>query len=292
MNSMTGFGRGTATVGGATATVELRSVNNRFLEVSARLPRAIADREADVQALLRRHIDRGRVSVSVQLDAAEAEALPLQVNEAAARAYGELLRRLADAAGVMAPVTLDQILRYSDVLTTEATSTSQSDAAWAATAAALETAAADLKATRRQEGEALRTDLEARVEALERATASVERRASERVTEARIRLVERLQMVLEDSRIDPERVELEIALLADRLDVTEECVRLRAHLSFFREALAAEEPSGRRLNFLVQEIGREVNTIGSKANDTETAHLAVAMKEELEKIREQIQNVE
>ncbi len=292
MNSMTGFGRGTSVAGTTAATVELRSVNNRFLEVSARLPRLLADREADVQAMLRRHLERGRISVSVQLDASEAADLPLRVNAAAARAYGDLLRSLAREAGIEAPLTLDHVLRYSDVFTADALPQHETDEAWQATAEALERAVADLIATRAQEGEALRADLAERITALEQATAEVERRAPERVGEARIRLVERLQLVLEDARVDPARVEMEIALLAEKLDVTEECVRLRAHLQFFRQALDADEPAGRRLNFLVQEIGREVNTVGSKANDTEIARLAVTMKEELEKIREQVQNVE
>ncbi len=292
MNSMTGFGRGTATVGATTATVELRSVNNRFLEVSARLPRLVADREADLQTLLRGRLERGRIGVSVQLDTAGAEALPVRVNVEAARAYGALLRELADAAGIAAPVTLDHLLRFAEVLTTDAPADAGADEAWQATTAAIEIAVAELVATRQQEGEALRADLEARIGALERATAEVERLAPERADDARVRLVERLERVLEDSRIQPERVEMEIALLAEKLDVTEECVRLRAHLGFFRDALAGADASGRRLNFLVQEIGREVNTVGSKASSTAIAHLAVGMKEELEKIREQVQNVE
>ncbi len=292
MNSMTGFGRGSATVGATTMTVEMRSVNNRFLEVVMRLPRVLTDRETDIQNLVRAHLDRGRVSLTIQHDASGRVGLPVHVNADAARAYAALLRHLADTAGIDAPLTLENLLRFSDVFTTDEPAEDNADEAWRAAQEALAKALGEMNSTRHQEGEALRADLESRVGSIETYTDQVEARAPERVTEARIRLVERLELVFEDDRINTERIEQEIALLADKLDVTEECVRLRAHLLFFREALAATEPAGRRLNFLVQEIGREINTIGSKANDTEIAHLAVSMKEEMEKIREQVQNVE
>ena len=170
--------------------------------------------------------------------------------------------------------------------------TSDDGAVWRVAEVALAAACDRLAQMRAQEGQALADDLSARLDALSRMTDEVEARAPGRVVEARARLTERLTEILGDERIDPARLEIEIALLADRLDVTEECVRLRAHLRFFREAMASDEAHGRRLNFLAQEIGREVNTVGSKANDTQVAHLAVGMKEELEKIREQVQNVE
>jgi uncharacterized protein (TIGR00255 family) len=163
---------------------------------------------------------------------------------------------------------------------------------WRVAEVALAAACDRLAQMRAQEGQALSDDLTARIDALDRMTDQVEARAPDRIGEARTRLAERLAEVIKDERVDPARLEVEIALLAERLDVTEECVRLRAHLRFFREAMASDEESGRRLNFLAQEIGREVNTVGSKANDTQVAHLAVGMKEELEKIREQVQNVE
>jgi uncharacterized protein (TIGR00255 family) len=157
---------------------------------------------------------------------------------------------------------------------------------------AIAEAIAQMQAMRLQEGAALQKDLIARIDGLDEQLAEVEARAPYRVSEARTRLRERLEDLLNDDRLNPDRLEQEIAYIADRLDITEECVRLHAHLSAFREALAAEEPVGRKLNFLVQEIHREVNTIGSKANDAEVAHLGVSMKEEVEKIREQIANIE
>ncbi|MDX1546063.1 MAG: YicC/YloC family endoribonuclease [Rhodothermales bacterium] len=291
--SMTGFGRGSAHAHGITATVELRSVNNRFLDVSVRMPRSLAEHEADVQAALKDAFERGRITVAVQLEReADEEALPVAVNAPVARAYGRLLERLREAAGIETPVTLDQVLRYSDVLTTAEEPPEAAAEAWAVVREALADAMEALRTMRRQEGAALHADLTARLDALEATLEDVERRAPLRIEEARARLHERLRAVLDDARIDPDRLELEVALVADKLDVTEECVRLRSHLALFREALGGGEAVGRRLNFLTQEIHREVNTIGSKANDPQVAHLAVGMKEVVEKIREQVQNVE
>ena len=255
MQSMTGFGRGTAPYGAATVTAEVRSVNGRFLEVKTRLPRALAGREADVERYARTRVERGTLTVSVSVEGTASAEAPVRVNAAAARAYAAVLRDLAAAAGLEAePVRLDHLLRFPDVLTTEAPPSDADDALRAAVQAALAAAFDDLAAMRAGEGAALGADLAARLDALEAMTADVEARAPARVAE--------------------------------------ECVRLRAHLRFFREALGGGEPPGRRLGFLAQEMGREVNTIGSKANDPALQHVAVAMKEELEKVREQVQNVE
>ena len=293
ISSMTGFGRASLHHQGTEATVEMRSVNNRYCDVSVRLPRSLAEREADVQAQVKAAFARGRITVQVQLEQTSEAALSIQVDEDAARAYARLLERLREAAGLEEPVRLEHLLRFSDVFTTPNADEADTDeAAWEAVQAALEEATEALRAMRRQEGEALQADLLARADAIEAALADVEARAPDRVTEARQKLHDRLQDLLESHRLNEDRLELEITLIADKLDVTEEGVRLRSHLALFREALHSDEPVGRKLNFLAQEMGREINTIGSKANDAEIAHLAVEMKEELEKIREQVQNVE
>ncbi len=290
MNSMTGFGRASADYDATRVDVEVRSVNHRHLESSIRLPRVLADREAALVAYLRSRFERGKFNVSVSLEADASDTAP-QVDAAAAKTYGALLRDLADAAGTQTP-TLADVLRFSDVLRQPTADESGDGEVWRVAEIAIARACDRLAQMRAQEGQALADDLTSRLDALDRMTDQVEARAPSRVVEARARLRERLAEVMDDERLDPTRLEVEIALLADRLDVTEECVRLRAHLRFFREAMASDEASGRRLNFLAQEIGREVNTVGSKANDTQIAHLAVGMKEELEKIREQVQNVE
>ncbi len=292
IDSMTGFGRGQAQVGNSTATVELRSVNSRYCEVSVRLPRLISEYESDVQTRLKQTFSRGRISAQIQVETNLGEALNIAVDPEAVRGYTALLNRLRAAAGIVEPVRLEHLLAYSDVFTTPETPSEAAEEMWAAAAEALDDAIDHLRRMRRQEGSALLADLETRITAIEKQLAQVEQRAPARVDEARERLRSRLAELAGDDRVDGDRLEMEIALLADRLDVTEECVRLRSHLELFRQSLNSEDPEGRKLNFIAQEINREVNTIGSKANDAEVAHLAVQMKDDLEKIREQVQNVE
>ena len=291
LRSMTGFGRGTAREGAADATVEVRTVNGRYAEVTVRGLGDLAEHEAAVQSLVKDAIERGNATVHVTL-ATGAASGPLQVDPAAASALGALLRHAAEAAGLASEsVTVADLLRAGDVLVPAPPDPAAAEAAWAAVRAALAEALTRLDAMRQAEGAALADDLGARLDALDALTAEVEARAPVRLEAARQRLRDRLTDLADVPDLDPGRLETEAVLLSDKLDVTEETVRLRSHLEQVREALAAPEPVGRRLNFLSQEIGREVNTIGSKANDAEITRLSVSMKEELEKIREQVQNV-
>ena len=291
--SMTGFGRGTATVHDITATVEIRAVNNRHCDVSARLPSRLAAHEGNLQAHIKQAFERGRFNVNVQVEGEEDESLPIEVDEELATSYRRLLDRLRDAAGLQAPIQLEHLLHFSDVFTTvEDEDETVDEEAWDAVQVALGEAIEQLRTMRRQEGQALRTDLEARIDAIGDHLQAVEDRAPERVEAARDRLEERLARLMDDDRIDPDRLEAEVAILADKLDVTEECVRLHSHLDLFREALSNEDAVGRKLKFITQEIHREVNTIGSKANDATITEHAVQMKGDVEKIREQIRNVE
>ena len=291
LRSMTGFGRGTAREGAADATVEVRTVNGRYAEATVRGLGDLAEHEAAVQSLVKDAIERGNATVHVTLSMGAASG-PLQVDTAAASALGALLRHAAAAAG-LAPesVTVADLLRAGDVLVPAPPDPAAAEAAWAAVRAALAEALTRLDAMRQAEGTALADDLGARLDVLDALTAEVEARAPVRLEAARQRLRDRLADLADVPDLDPGRLETEAVLLSDKLDVTEETVRLRSHLEQVREALAAPEPVGRRLNFLSQEIGREVNTIGSKANDAEITRLSVSMKEELEKIREQVQNV-
>jgi uncharacterized protein (TIGR00255 family) len=290
--SMTGFGEGQATVEGVTATVEIRSVNKRHCDVSVRMPSTLAAHESQVQSHIKQAFERGRFNVRIQVEEAETEALPIEVDADAAAAYKRLLERLRDAAGLNEPVKLEHLLDFSDIFTTVERDEEEPEEAWEAAQVALGEAIEQLRTMRRQEGRALRDDLEARVSDIEERLDTVEERAPERVEEKRERLTERLEQLVDDDRIDPDRLETEIAILADKLDITEECVRLRSHLEQFREALDNDDAVGRKLKFITQEIHREVNTIGSKANDPEISRAVVPMKEEIEKIREQIRNVE
>ena len=293
VHSMTGFGRGRASAGGTTANVELRSVNKRHHDVSLRIPDALADREGDIQTRLTEAFERGRFLVDIEVAADEEEALPIDLDTEKALAYKKLLERLSSAAQIQEPIRLEHLMQFDDLfVASEEARDVAADEMWPAVEAALNEAIDALQAMRAQEGKALRTDLAARIDAIEENLDAIEDRAPERVRERQGRLQERLDELVADDRIDPDRLETEIALLADKLDVTEECVRLRSHLEMFREAMDADEPAGRKLKFITQEIHREANTIGAKANDETISRCAVEIKEEIEKIREQISNVE
>ncbi len=288
---MTGFGRGQAHTDSLVIAVEIRSVNSRYCEVSARLPRQLAEYESNIQKLVKKSITRGRVNLQFQIESAS-EGSPVKVHQDTVKAYIQLLNQVRDIAEIKEPITLTHLLTFPDIIKSLDDSTEANEALWLAVKEAVQDGLDNLKKMRIQEGSALKNDLEERINIIEDRLGQVEQRAPERIEESRTKLVDRLKEVLEDDRIDRDRVELEITLLADRLDVTEECVRLHSHLKLFKEALQSDEPVGRKLNFITQEINREINTIGSKANDKRLAHVVVEMKEELEKIREQIQNIE
>ncbi len=290
--SMTGFGRGEAQTDNLVLTVEIRSVNSRYCEVSARLPRQLAEYENNIQKLVKKSVTRGRVNLQFQIESAEENGASIQVQKESVSAYLQLLNQLKDLSGITEPITLTHLLSFPDIIKSLDESTEADEALWGVVKKAVQNALDNLKEMRIQEGQALKLDLETRVDIIEDRLAKVQQRAPERVEESRAKLIDKLQEIFEDDRIDRDRIELEITLLADRLDVTEECVRLDSHLLLFREALRSKDPVGRKLNFITQEINREINTIGSKANDKKVAHIVVEMKEELEKIREQIQNIE
>ena len=290
--SMTGFGRGESESGGYVATAELRSVNSRFCEVNPRTPRSIAERDGEIQRIIKDAFARGRIAVSIQIEEPSLDAPPLKVNKKAVQAYHRLLTTVNEAAGIDEPVGLDHLLRYSDIFEAEEKPVSEVDHGWIAAKAALEAACKAMQAMRMQEGQALQTELEERLEGIESKLREAERQAPLRVESTSERLRTRLAEIVEEGRLDQDRLEFEMAMLADKLDVREECVRLDSHLALFREAIASGEPVGRKLNFLSQEMNREINTIGSKSNDASMSHLVVGMKEELEKIREQVENVE
>ena len=288
---MTGYGHGEASEEGITALAEIRSVNSRYFEVNTRLPRSVSLRENDVREIIRAKAGRGKINVVVSIERESTNNIPLKVNKAAAKSYVKLLNELRKASGIKERVTLDHLLKFSEVIEVgEFQSANEKE--WGVVEKALSKALEELKVMRQKEGNELRKDLESRIQSLQEKIDFIEKLSKERIPEQRERLKERIQQLLSNGTIDENRLELEIALLADKLDVTEECVRFRSHNKFFLEALSGEESAGRKLNFLVQEMNREANTIGSKAAEAMIAHLVVEVKEELEKIREQLQNVE
>ena len=289
--SMTGYGRGEAEVRGYEAVVELKSVNSRYCEVSLRSPKSLNAHEADIQRIIKQAFSRGRISAFAQVSDPTPDELPVRVNAKAVVAYRDLLETVRTSAGIEEPVRLDHILKHSDVFETDEME-EDLEAVWEATKLALDAACQGMTSMRLQEGLALKSELDERLDGIESKLREVERLAPQRVASSGERLRERLAEIIEEGRIDSERIEFEMAMLADKLDVREEVVRMDSHLGLFREAMASGEPVGRKMNFLSQEMNREINTIGSKSNDADMAHLVVGMKEELEKIKEQVENVE
>lgn len=292
ISSMTGYGRGEVSAQRMTAAAEVRTVNSRFLEITSRLPHSLALRENDVKELVRTKFVRGKVNIVASIVHENENEAPLKINTAAARAYYRLLVDLRKAVKLKEKVTLDHLLKFPEVLEVEDLERAD-EKEWNLVQQALTNALDEAVLMRQREGTELMRDLRSRVTSMERVIGRIEQLAPARIPLERTRLEERLKELLADQAvIDNHRLEFEVALFVDKLDVTEECVRFRSHMKFFLDGLDGNEAAGRRLNFLVQEMNREVNTIGSKANDADIAHLVVGIKEEIEKIREQLQNIE
>jgi uncharacterized protein (TIGR00255 family) len=289
--SMTGYGRGEASAKGLNVAVELRSVNSRFLEVTTRLPRSLSIRENEIKEIIRKKISRGKINTLVVVERSNGGDIPVRVNVGAAKGYYKLLNDLRRAVKLTEKVKLEHLLQFSEVMEPVELENTD-DQEWEVLQKALDQAVSSLFTMKQNEGEELGKDFRHRIGILEEKLIEIERLSVLQVPTERTRLRERIQQLLEKESIDEGRLEMELAMMADRLDVTEECVRFRSHNKFFLEALKDKEPAGRKLNFLIQEMNREANTIGSKSSASEIAHLVVNIKEEIERIREQLQNIE
>jgi uncharacterized protein (TIGR00255 family) len=289
---MTGFGRAEVNKDGITVRTEVRSVNSRYLDLTLRLPRNFSQREKEVKDIVRTFLNRGNLNIIVKVEHDSNDVVPLKVNKAAAKSYYKLLNEIRKSVKLHERVKLEHLLTFSDVL--EPVDEEETDETeWELMQESIRQALESLNAMRTQEGSELAADLEKRIRWMDETLNEVEKLSKERIPEERTNLQERISELVEDKFvIDQNRLELEIALLVDKLDITEECVRYRSHNKYFLEALNKNEAAGRKLNFLVQEMNREANTIGSKSSDATIAHLIVGLKEELEKIREQLQNIE
>jgi uncharacterized protein (TIGR00255 family) len=291
ITSMTGYGRGEAESEGVAVSVELRSLNSRYLDVVARLPRSLALRENDIKEIIRKTILRGKINLVVAIQRGETGEAAIRLDPMAAKAYLKLLNSLRKTLHLKQTVKIEHLLQFSDIFQPQELENAD-EMEWKVAQAALEKALGELSAMRRKEGGQLEADLSKRLDLLSGMIDRIEELSRQQIPRERTRLQERIAQLVENGPIDPGRLELETSLLADKLDVTEECVRFRSHVKFFHQAMTSDEAAGRKLNFLVQEMNREVNTMGSKSNDSEIAHQVVHAKEELEKIREQLQNVE
>ena len=289
---MTGFGRGEASAGAIAITVEARSVNHRHLDVALRLPRALAAREMDARRLIQSRLERGRVDVTVQVgDVGERSCQQVRIDTALAREYVARARELGTAIGVTGDVTLAWILERPGVVRTEDANVPE-ETLWPVLADALGRALDALVGRRNAEGEALAAELRALHADLAAAVEAIAARAPAATARREERLRERLRALLGAVPIDEGRIAAETAIWADKTDVTEELARLRAHLAQLASTLDKGGAVGRPLDFLLQELFREVNTIAAKADDLEVSQSAIAAKGILEKMREQVQNLE
>ena len=291
VKSMTGYGRARQTLNGRDITVEVRSVNNRYLDCTVKVPRTYIFAEDSVKARVQKAVSRGKVDVFITIDAAAADETVVAVNEPLARGYYEALTRMKDMFSLEDGLNAVTLAKFPDVLTiTKAEEDLESVAA--DICAVLDEALAAYNAMRTVEGGKLREDIAGRADTIEAVVGKVEERSPQTVAAYREKLLARMQEVLQSTAIDESRILTEAAIFADKIAVDEETVRLRSHLSQLRTMLESDQPIGRKLDFLIQEVNRECNTIGSKCNDLTIAQDVVNMKAEVEKIREQVQNIE
>ncbi len=294
VKSMTGYGRGERSFDdGVQVTVELRSVNNRYLDCTVKLPRTYIFAEDALKGRVQKAVGRGKVDMFVTITRSGGEAMAVTVNEELAKGYIEALARLQKLGGGSAKKrwSAAELARFPDVLTVEKRA-EDLDEMKARLLEVLELAIGDFNAMRETEGGRLAQDILSRAEAIERLLAEVEERSPQTVNDYRARLEAKMREVLQNTQIDEARLLTEAAIFADKVAVDEETVRLHSHLGQLRELLGTGGAVGRKLDFLIQEFNREANTIGSKCSDMEITRRVVDMKAEIEKIREQVQNLE
>ena len=291
IKSMTGYGRGQGIVDGLSIVVEIKSVNHRYYEYSSRLPRAYGFLDDKLKNYLQQRISRGKVDVFVQIDALETAGSEVVVNHALAESYLTALKEIADKYAVREDVTVTALARYPDVLTVRQVSLEE-DAVWAALQQVTDEALDRFVAMREKEGARMREDILSRADTIIKAVEAVEARSPQTVKEHMDKVTARMRELLEGAAVDEARLLTEAAIYADKIAVAEETVRLRSHIDQLHQLLDSGEAIGRKLDFLVQEMNRETNTIGSKCSDLELTRIVVDVKAEIEKIREQIQNIE
>lgn len=286
--SMTGYGRGETKRDGKETLVEIRSLNNRFLDISIRLPQKLAAFEDELRGIIRKHLSRGRINISISSREINNEVD--HVNLDLAQTYVRQLKALQTKLNIKGDIQLDHLLSFTDIFSIDSNELAESvvlDDVRNATQKAIQ----NLKKMRNSEGRELSRDLKERIKILDRNIKEIEKLSRQRMKKEYDKLRERIAS-LGVSDIDEGRLEMEISMLASRIDVTEECIRFKSHNKLFLDYLKSDEPVGRKLNFLLQEMTREANTIGSKAYDADISHLVVNIKEEVEKLREQVQNIE
>ena len=291
IKSMTGYGRAREMLNKRDITVEVRSVNNRYLDCTVKMPRMYSFAEDAVKQHVQKAISRGKVDVFITVDASAADVAKVTVNRELAAQYASALSELAEVCGTESHVTPEQLSRFPDVLTVTKAD-EDLETVSADLCAVLDEALAAYNTMRAVEGAKLAEDIGNRLTYIENYTSQVEERSPQTVAEYRAKLTARMQEVLQSTTIDEQRILTEAAIYADKVAVDEETARRRSHVAQLRTMIASDEPMGRKMDFLIQEVNRESNTIGSKCNDVAIAQVVVGLKAEVEKMREQVQNVE
>ncbi|MGI5865679.1 MAG: YicC/YloC family endoribonuclease [Myxococcales bacterium] len=291
IHSMTGFGAGRASVGGSEVSIEIRSVNHKYAEVKARLPPELAALEAELVKRIKERLQRGAIEISIRRSSVGRSALLPRVDLELAREYVAALDELGRQLSLERNLGLAELAQVEGVVSLEPRPIELEDARQAL-ASAVDQALASLVAMRAREGAALAEDMLARLAVVRAKAARIGELAPQSVEQYRARLEQRIAELSRGIQVDPQRLAQEVALFADRVDIAEELTRLASHLDQFERLVQGAGPAGRRMDFVVQELNREVNTIGSKSQSAEVAQLVVELKAEIERIREQVQNVE
>lgn len=291
IKSMTGYGSAKGQAGDLQISVEVKSVNNRYLDASVRMPRSFLFAEDAVKSAIGRHISRGKVDMFINVDSSAADDMSVKVNEALLKGYIDAINLISGKFGLENDLTAVSAGRFPDILSVEKKDLDAEEISVGLVFVA-EEALRDFDAMREREGEKLCTDVLSKLETISSLVTVVEEESPRTVEAYRNRLREKISEVLSSAGVDENRILAEAAIYADRVAVDEETVRLRSHMSQLRSMLAGGSPIGRKIDFLIQEFNREANTIGSKCQNSDIAHVVVELKSEIEKIREQIQNIE
>lgn len=290
--SMTGYGKAEGQYGDKNYTIEIRSVNNKFCEITFKYPKFLYTKDFELKDLVRKKISRGKLSIYINVGSDKNDENVFKVDKENVKTYFNVLKDIRKTIGSKEKIKLEHILTFSEFIAKDV-SNELSDEEFKFILELLNTGLEDLISMKIKEGESLRDDIMSRVKLIETESAIIEKISLENIKDERDKLYAKVELLLGDKKlIDENRIEQEVVLLAEKLDISEECVRLRSHTKYFEEYASSKELAGRRLNFLTQEINREINTMASKSLNAEISQRVSALKEELEKIREQLQNIE
>ena len=291
LKSMTGYGRRETVIGGKKILVEIKSVNHRFADYNIKVPRHLGFLEDKVKKYAAQSITRGKVDIFVSVESSEEADKYIKLNKELAKNYIDVLCELRDSFGLKDDITVSNVARFSDIFQSEKREEDEEEI-WELVKAVMAEAMEEFITMRSNEGERIQKDLLQRVNYMQTLSDKIDVRSPQTVREYSDRLYAKIKDILDDRSIDETRIITEVAIYADKVAVNEETVRLGSHFSEFKNIMNSGEPAGRKLDFLIQEINRETNTIGSKAQDIERAKIVVELKGEIEKLREQIQNIE